>query len=229
MNCTTCETGGVIFQLPSDIEPTVHKKNGLEMNAWSVQNIVFELIKNYMLSNSPQDLGFTFTQKHTDDPTTNQIFLDISFNWRKDQQGKRPAIFVERGALSLDYPTFGAQVGGNIKESESERMAIQKMPITVSCLATNLGFTEMLAEYVKQPLLSFRKEIRRDFGFREFALTTVGKPQAIQLEGKDHFYVELGISTAFDDRSMVKGDDLKLKTISKFIFDEVTSKPLKEQ
>lgn len=216
------------FQLPSEIEAE-SKKTGLVMNAWNVQGVVYELIKNYMLTNTPQEVGFEFTQKYSEEPSNNNIFLDISFNWKKDQQGKRPAIFISRGDLALDYPTFGAAVGSNIKESEEQRMAIQKMPITVSCIATNLGFTEMLAEYVKQPLLAFRKEIRRDFKFREFALKTVSKPQVISVESKDNFVIELELSTAFDECCIIKGDDLKLKTVSKFIFNEITSKPLAGQ
>jgi len=206
-----------------------NKSPFLCLNAWTMQNIVYEIIAGYMAANDPETLGFSFKQKYDPDITKTSIFLDIAYNWQQAKSDKRPAIFIQRGDVNLTTPTIGQTFSDpNIKESEEDRFTLNQMEVKVSVIGTNLGFAEQLAEYVKQPLISFAKEVRRDFNLRRFRLVSLGSPKNI-VDPKDHFVIELLLQTAFDEGWTVKGEHLKLKTISKQIFDQVTKRLLIEQ
>ena len=73
-----------------------------------------------------------------------------------------------------------------------------------------------------------QEQIRKDFAFRRFRLNKLSAP-TIYVEAKDNFMVSLDIETAYDDGWMIKLQDLKLKTVSKVIFDSITGNQLKEQ
>ena len=200
----------------------------LRLTPFNVQEIVFELIRNYMLANSGEDEGYSFKQKYNVDASKSDIVLDIAYNWKAKNAEKLPAIFVQRGDAKVGYPTMGQAVSRNPKESEETRMGFVSFNIEVACIATTLGLTEQFADYVRQPLMLFRNEIKEAFGFRKFSLNEISKP-TIYVEGKDNFVVRLGIETVYDEGWTVKADDLKLKTVSRAIFDGVVGKPMLNQ
>lgn len=215
----------------SDVEREAREKHSCKhfhLTPWIVQNIVYELIVNHFLTNDPQSMGYVFTQKYSPIKEQSQIYIDNSYNWKADVASKRPAIFISRGDVSLSYPTIGQGIGSHAQDSEQFRFAQQKMPISVIVVASPVGFVEQLADYVKYPLIYFAQEIQRDFCIGQFRLTSIGRPQ-ILVEAKDNFSIELSISTEFNDRWVVRGDDLKLKTVKGTIFDTVFEKPLENQ
>jgi hypothetical protein len=223
------ETINLKYQSLQDIENNSKPSAQLLLNAWNVQNIVYELVVNNFLMNTPESLGFAFTQKFDLDRTNSEILVDIAYNWKPEAGTKRPAIFIQRGKVTYEQQTMGGWVGGNnLAESEFAGYGIATLPIMVKCIATNIGFTEQLAEYVKQPLLHYQRIIQTDFKFQQFRLLTVGAPE-IYVESKEHFQVVLGINTVFAEGWILKRDDLKLKTVSKVIFDNVTSRPITNQ
>jgi hypothetical protein len=200
----------------------------LRLTPFNVQEIIFELIRNWMLANSGEDEGYTFKQKYNIDPSKSEIVLDIAYNWKAKNAEKLPAIFIQRSDAKVVYPTMGQVVSRNPKESEETRLGYVSCSIEVACLATTLGLTEQFADYVRQPLMLFRNEIKEAFGFRKFSLNEISKP-TIYVEGKDNFVVRLGIETVYDEGWTVKADDLKLKTVSRAIFDGVIGKPMLNQ
>lgn len=195
----------------------------LFLNPWAIQNIVYEVITNFYLNNDPKDFGFGFNQRYNSDPTKTTIFVDMAYNWQKSNQDKRPAVFIERGDVDIRQPTMGGTIESDIKESIETRMTVNTMVIKVSVLGTNLGLTESLTEYTKQALISFRQEIQRDFKLRRFRLIKISSPKNI-VEPKDHFVVELIIEVIFDEGWAVQGDDLKVKSFGREIYDKVTGR-----
>lgn len=198
----------------------------LILNAWSVQGIVFELITNFMARVPADSIGYSFSAKYDRDPTKSGIFVDIAYNWNAQATGKRPAIFIQRGDESFKSPTMGQTVSHRgIKDSEIQRLTICSVPIIVRVIASPIGFCEQLAEYIKGPLLQYRHEIQNDFKLRQFKVEGMSAPK-VYTEVKDNFVVDLEIATMFDDGWIIKGDDLKLKTVGRLIFDGITTKPL---
>lgn len=221
------------FPDPAYVAPTVREKEEqdkkkLILTPWIVQNICYEVIKNYMIENTPQRMGYRFKQKYSADDLESGIVLDIAYNYKDIVIQKRPAVYVARGDAAYTYPTINQTIKSNNLESEKAKYAILQMPVTVSVIGTNVGFTEQLAEYISQPLFFLQETIRNDFCLRQFKLAAVGGPQ-LYLESKDHFVVNIIINTAFDMFGMVKGDHLKLKTISHTVFTSCAEQPLLNQ
>jgi hypothetical protein len=207
-------------QIETEINDTQIPK--ISFNAWTAQNIVFELIRNYFLANTPASLGFPIQHKFDLDPLKSEIFLEISYNYSAVTASKRPAIFIGRDDLRIAHPTFGQRLGpGNYIDSESSRITINVVPVKITVVGHPVMLTELLAEYVKQPLLYFQQEILNDFGLRRFRLVTVSKPE-VMTEQKDNFKITLVVEIAFDEGWIIKRDDLKLKTVSRDIFDKLT-------
>lgn len=208
---------------------TTKLESKLYLNAWTTQNIVYELITNYMLANDPAELGFTFNSRYKTNPNESGIYVDIAYNWDVARAGKRPAIFIQRDDVDIKGLTMGSSINQlNMINSEDERTVLNNMEVIVKCIASPVGFVEQLAEYVKQPLLYYQQEIQRDFNFRKFRLTKIGRPQ-IYVEAKDNFAIMLGITVVFDEGWVIKGDHIKLSTVGRVIFDNVLSRPLRLQ
>ncbi len=199
----------------------------LILNGWVVQNIVYELLANYFLMIPPKDVNAGFSYQYKVDSKgviahDSGIFLDIGFNWKQDVVGKRPAIFVHRGDEKYTFPTMGQTLHVNAKESETTKLTFTAMEITVSCIATEIGLVEQVAEYVKTPLITYQTEIQRDFRFRRFRVREKSKP-SLFTETKEHFVIELALEINFDEGCIVKRDDLKLKKVSRLLFDGITN------
>jgi hypothetical protein len=197
----------------------------INLNPWVVQNLVYKLIQNYMLTNDPKVMGYTFDQKYDLDSSKSDIDLAISYNYKADVASKRPAVFVGRENAEIKYPTFGQSIGGNVAESENTMLGLISLPIRVFVVASPLGFAEQLADYVKQPLMYHAQTIQQDFGFMKFRLMQISKPQ-ILVEAKDNIVVELVLQINYSDGWTVIGDHLKLKTVSGAIFDSLKAKPI---
>lgn len=196
----------------------------LTLNGYNVQRIIYELIKNYMMSNTPEEAGVRLEQRYDPDPTKSGIKLDVAFNWKVQDMDKVPAIYVQRGDIDIVSPTMGQDTSFNEKDSEETRLTFNKMPIIVTCVAAEpIAAVENLVEYVKQPLLYFKKEVKIDFRLREFQLRKISKPEQTK-EGKNNFAVSLQIDTAFDDSWVIKREGLKIKTVGLVIFDSLTGK-----
>lgn len=204
------------------------EKKKLNLNPWTVQNIVYELVQNHLLTNDPKEMGFTFGQKYDTQKEKSQIDLEIAFNWKPDTASKRPAIFISRGSAAISYNTIGGTIGSNSPESQTYKSALISLPVSVMVVANPVGFVEQLADYIKYPLMYWSQIIQCDFGFTKFRLTSIGKPQ-IYVEAKDNFIIELALQIEYRDNWVIQGDDLKLKTFSAMIFDSVIKKPLENQ
>ncbi len=204
------------------------KKNTLVLNAWVVQNIVYELIKIHLITNDPAKQGFSFKQRYNVDSTKSDIYLDLAYNWNASVVNKRPAVVVQRGQESISHSVFSNTIGSSVMDSLKTKQTINTLPILISCIATNVGFVEQFSDYIKMPLLHHGEEIYRDFGFRKFRLLAKSAPELVA-EAKDYFRINLQIETSYDEMWKVIGDDLKLKTVSKTIFNNLLEGPLKNQ
>lgn len=198
------------------------------LTPWTVQNICYEVLKNYMLENPPQNEGYRFSQKYSADELESGITLDIAYHYKDTVVQKRPAIYVSRGETTFKQPTINQTIGLHNIESEKTKYALLEMPILIAVVATNVGFAEQLAEYVFKIFMRFQETIRRDFCLRQFKLVTLGQP-TLYLESKDHFVVNIMIQSAFDMDAVIKGDDLKLKTVSYTVFTSCVEQPLLNQ
>jgi len=192
----------------------------LVMSPWSVQNIVLEVVRLYMLKNNPYDDGFNFSQRYDLDQTKSGIFLDMAYNWNAESVKKRPSIFIQRDAAHTSTPTLGNSINRNVPEAINTKLAVTQMGIRVKCLATNLGFIEQLAGWIRNAFLSYQVEIQRDFGFRKFRLVTISPP-SISDEDKEIFEVSLLLDVAFDENFTIQQEALRLKTVSFSVFDSI--------
>jgi hypothetical protein len=187
------------------------------LTPWTVQNICYEVLKNYMTVNLPQNEGYAFTQKYSPDDTESDISLEIAYHYKDAVVQKRPGIFVSRGETSFRFPTLNQMIGSNSKESEKSKYTLVEMPVNLAVVATNVGFVEQLAEYVFKVFLRYQEVIRNDFCLRQLKLASLSAP-TLYLESKDHFVVNVLLMSAFDMGAVIRGDDLKLKTISYSVF-----------
>ena len=208
-------------------EIEANREPRIELSPWGVQNIVYGLLEDHLLQNSPSSLGYNFTQKFDKDSNKSDIHLDVNFNWKTSNIQKRPAVFVQRGDLSFPpgVSVMGQNVSANTRDSEYTKFQIATMPVQVVCIGTNIGFTEMFADYIKFPLTYFRQQIQEDFCFRQFKVTDIKKPE-IYVEGPDHFAILINVSTSFDLGWTVKAADLRLKKVSFGIFANAHEKML---
>lgn len=218
-----------------DREPTAQERELAERDShemvltpWTVQNICYEVLKNYMTANPPQNEGYIFTQKYSPDDLESDISLEIAYHYKDTVIQKRPGIYVSRGETSFKFPTLNQQIGGNSMESEKMRYSMLEMPVNLAVVATNVGFVEQLAEYVFKIFLRYQEVIKNDFCLRQLKLVSLSEP-TLYLESKDHFVVNVLLQSVFDMGAVIKGDDLKLKTVSFAVFTSCTARPLLDQ
>ena len=223
-----CSQPDVAYVHPEHRELEERDEKILVLTPWTVQNICYEIIKNYMMLNTPQSLGYKFSQVYDPDDLATGIFLQIAYHYKDSTIQKRPGVYVSRGPAVFQYPTLNQMTAINPKESEKTKLGIVNLPLNVSIVGTNVGFTEQLAEYIFKIFLNHQENIRNDFLFRQFKLATVERPE-LYLESKDHFVVNVTLQTAFDMQTIIKGDDLKLKTVSYTVFTNCLEQPLLNQ
>lgn len=224
------------YQSPGDrfVASSPLAKQTLRLNEWNIQMMVKELVTNYVVQADAQERGYPFSYKNTFDVNgfydnkQSEVFVDIGYQWNATAIQKRPAVIIQRSNSSYANQVMNQTVSYNVAESEKNKESLANMGIGVMVIADNLGLTEQFACYLKDLFLCFQEEIRRDFGLNMFKLMQVDPPQQYK-EAKDHFMVMLNIMTAFNVRWVVKGDHLKLKSVSKLIFDNLTNKPLQNQ
>jgi hypothetical protein len=224
----SCNAPDVAFVHSTHREKEERDERILVLSPWTVQNICYEIIKNYMIINTPQSLGYRFTQKYDPDDLQTGIFLQIAYHYKDTTIQKRPGIYISRGPASFQFPTINQLTAIDIKESEKTKNSLVSLPLNVSVVGTNIGFTEQLAEYVFKIFLYHQENIRNDFLFRQFKLASIERPE-LYLESKDHFVVNIVLQSVFDMSTIIKGDDLKLKKVSYTVFTNCLEQPLLNQ
>lgn len=198
------------------------------LTPWTVQNICYEILKNYMTENPPQKEGYRFTQTYDPDDLKTGIGLEIAYHYKDTIVQKRPGIYVSRGDVAFQFPTLNQTMAVNYKDSQQMKFGILNMPINVAVVATNVGFTEQLAQYVFKIFLRYQEVIRNDFCLRQFKLVSLSEPK-IYLESKDHFVINVSLLAVFDVGSIIKGDHLRIKTITHTVFTSCAEQPLLNQ
>jgi hypothetical protein len=212
-----CSDPDIAFVSPSEREVEERDDKIMVLTPWTVQNICFEIVRNYLLLNPPQSQGYKFSQKYDIDELKTGIALEMAFSYKDIATQKRPAIYVARGDASFTFPSLNQSLGSNAAESEKYKFSIIQMPVLLSVVATNVGFAEQLADYIFKIFLHHQENIRNDFCLRQIKVVSVSAPQ-LYLESKDHFVVSVQLLTAFDMGAIIKKDDLKLKTVAFNIF-----------
>jgi hypothetical protein len=220
-----CATPNPAYTSAYEREKEEHDERVMVLTPWTVQNICYEVLKNYMVLNSPQKEGYRFSQSYDPDDLKTGIALEIAFNYKDAVVQKRPGLYVSRGEASFTFPTINQTIGLNSIDSEKTRYSMVQMPIAVAVVATNVGFAEQLAEYVFKIFLRYQEVIKDDFCLRQFKLVSLSEP-ALYLESKDHFVVNVNILAVFDMGATIRGDHLKLKKVAYTIFTSCLEKPL---
>jgi hypothetical protein len=205
----------------TNVEPVAQYKKLLPLTAYNTTRIVYQVIKLYMLTNTPEQAGIKLAQTFNADPVKSQIKLEMAWNWKTQDMSKVPAVYIQREDVAYTYPTLGQKRAMTKGNQIEERFALATMPITITCVAAEpLAVVENLAEYVKQPLLYFRREVQDDFGIRRFELKGVSKAKLVQ-EGKNNFNIDLNLEVVFDENWKVDKDAIKIKHIGIQLFDEL--------
>jgi hypothetical protein len=228
LNKQYCGSPDIAYLNIDEREKYLADKRVMVLTPWTVQNICYEIVKNYMLENSPQKEGYVFSQTYDLDETKSGIAIEIAYHYKDSVIQKRPAIYVSRGQGVYTFPTINQLIGINAKESEKARFAIITMPVNLSVVATNVGFAEQMAEYVFKIFFRYQEIIKKDFCLRQFKLLTIDPPM-LYLESKDHFVVNITLQAVFDLGTVIKGDHLKIKTITHTVFTSCSEQPLEQQ
>ena len=223
-----CNRPDVAYVSPYAREKEEQPLREMVLTPWTVQNICYEILKNYMIQNPPQKEGYKFTQTYNPDDLETGIALEIAYHYKDLVIQKRPAIYVSRGETSFKFPTINQVTHLNPKDSEKTRYAMLDMPINLAVVATNVGFAEQLAEYVFKIFLRYQEVIKNDFCLRQFKLIALGAPE-LYLESKDHFVVVVQLLATFDMGATIKRDDLLLKTVAYTVFTSCAEQPLLQQ
>lgn len=223
-----CNQPDIAYVSPYDREDMEKDTKVLILTPWTVQNICYEVLKNYMSENSPQSQGYRFKQKYSADDIDTGIALEIAYNYKDGVIQKRPGIYVARGDAQFSTPTINQMIGINTRDSEKSKLTLVQMPVDISVVATNVGFAEQLAEYVFKIFIHHQENIRNDFLLRQFKLAALATPQ-LYLESKDHFLVRIQLLTTFDMGITIKADHLRLKTMSYTVFTSCAESPLLRQ
>jgi hypothetical protein len=218
-----CASPDIGYVSPYVREKELRDERVMVLTPWTVQNICYEILKNYMTDNPPQKEGYRFSQKYHPDEIETGIALQIAYHYNDAVIQKRPGIYVSRGDVRFQSPVLNQQIGGNSRESEKMKFYLVNMSINLAIVATNVGFAEQLSEYIFKIFLRYQEVIRNDFCIRQFKLIGLSQP-AIYAESKDHFVVNVMLEATFDMGAVIKGDDLKIKTISYPIFVGCTEK-----
>lgn len=198
------------------------------LTPWTVQNICYEVLKNYMTENPPQKEGYRFSQTYDPDELKTGISLQIAYHYKDLVIQKRPGIYVSRGDVAFRMPTINQVTALNPKDSEKMRFTMLEMPINLAVVATNVGFAEQLAEYVFKIFFRYQEVIKDDFCLRQFKLVSLSAPE-LYLESKDHFVINVQLSALFDMGATIKRDDLRLKTVAYTVFTSCYEQPLLQQ
>jgi len=196
----------------------------LPLTPWTVQNVCYEVLKNFMLANPPSALGYPIQQVYTDDKNS-EISLEIAYHFQDAVVQKRPGIYVGRGRVNTQFKTLNRNIQVNPKESESAMYAETTMPVNITVIGTNVGMTEQLAEYVFRIFMLHQTQIQKDFGLLKLQLAGI-EPPSLKPESKDHISVTVELLAAFAMGSMVRGDHLKLKTFTMAVFTDCVSSAL---
>lgn len=224
-NDLNCSAPDIAYVPSSQRAQELADERIMVLTPWTVQNICYEVLKNYMTINPPQNEGYRFSQKYDPDDTKTGIGLEIAYHYKDSVIQRRPGIYVSRGEAQLQFPTINQQIGSNTRESEKTKFAMLQMPLNLAVVATNVGFAEQLSEYIFKIFFRYQETIRNDFCIRQFKLVGISQPN-LYLESKDHISVIVQLLTAFDMGAIIKGDDLKLKTFSYNIFTSCLESPL---
>ncbi len=190
------------------------------LNPWSVQNIIYELIKLNLLHNNPLDDGFVIPEKYSVDEDKSKIYLGIAYDWKSNKSSKRPAVFIQRGdAVAQTVPIRGV-IAHNLQEGVSTKLAITSMQVLVKVIHTDVGAAEQLATWLRNSLLTYQIEIQEDFCLRQLRVQALTPPRVYE-EAKENFEVTIVINVVFDENNRVQRDALRLKTVSAALFDAV--------
>jgi hypothetical protein len=208
---------------------TPSQRHGLEvcehdrlfLNTITIPRIVYEIIKRYMLTNKPCDVGVRLAQKYSAIEAESDILLAIGYDWKPKTMSKVPAIYVQRGEADFQAKVLRQAIAGNQPDGLEIRDVFVKLPVIITCVAAEpVEVVENLAEYVKQPLLYFRRTIQQDFGIRTFELEKMSAPELLK-EGKNNFSIQLMLNVTYNDSWSITRNSLKMKHISIEIYNAV--------
>lgn len=195
-------------------ESTDLRKEKCRLSPFRVINILYEIIEEHMLRNDPDILGYSFSQRYTQDQKQSTISLAVNYNWKADTAGKRPAIYLARGdATTNGSVTLGQTMSLDVKTSTEDRLGLVSIPISIIVLANGIGFAEEFADYIKYPFMHFAKEISQEFCFKRLRLLRIGKPELYGGDAKDCFLIELSVLVEYYDIHSITGDYLPFKTM----------------
>lgn len=206
----------------------------LILTPWTIQNLILELVTIHFLSNDPKEAGYHFNgnivlDKHNRiDQEKSDIYINIANSFDEKVVKKRPAIIIERGDVSYVTQTYDQNVGQDPKESLKYKQVLANLGIGVSCIATSVMHVEELVDFVSKIFLHFQGQIQKDFGFNRFRLQSVSPPQVFP-EAKTHFISMASILVTYYDRWTIKGDHLKIKSVSRKLFDKLAGTSFEEQ
>jgi len=93
-----------------------------------------------------------------------KILIEAAFNVEKSSRNYRPAIYVDRGAVSADKVVVDNMAGRRLPSSETAYFCQANVPITFYCESENAGESCLIADTAWFFVLATRDIFRKDFG-----------------------------------------------------------------
>jgi hypothetical protein len=108
-----------------------------------------------------------------DGPT--HLLIDAAFNTDRSARNYRPAIYVDRGDVTVQKIVIDNKAGVELHTAEKGYWTIAHMPITFECEAEGVAESSLIADTAWFFVLATRDIFKESFGFYDISEPLLGK------------------------------------------------------
>ncbi len=163
-----------------------------------------DMLRNYFKFNSTR---YTYSK----DSKENKLLIESGYSFKSDEIGKRPAIYVKRGAIQ-----FAKIVRGHFADFQPDgttrNIAQEQGYITIMCLSTKPLEAEMIGTEVAEFLQGMCIIISREFDFLTLNVDAIGDLGILE-EHKEMYVTPITLTFAAIKVWGVWQESVKLKKI----------------
>lgn len=133
------------------------------------------------------------------DGSPRKIFIGAAYDVEKSVRNYRPAIYVDRGDITVPKTIVDDFVGQHIPTTLKGFWALANIPITFYCESENAGESSLIADTAWFYVLATRDIFRKDFGLHEITHPTMGATRPAE-EDKEVWVTPVSFDVQLDLR-----------------------------
>lgn len=118
------------------------------------------------------------------------IYIGPSFEKNRGARNYRPAIFVDRGVVTVQKLAINNEAGRHLESGLQAFGSIAKIPIEIDCVSESYADCSILGDTVWFYLLSCRNILSTSFGFHQIVEPVLGKTLPSE-EDKQVFHTQV--------------------------------------